>query len=207
MRSLRTITLPMQEVPDAGASELERSYARTDYGFVVEHRWQEKITNIVTLPGFLKARDELLDLFLPVYIEAIEKIFGKDYDVSRLVNHLRTDGRRFLENVSLIFCDALARDRVTGKDGKLDIDLTKRLLEEGERVGLDLKLLEGMFKDPADEKESKRTLKALLGGLVVQYFRHRDGSAVTAAEGDALVQAMWNNHRYEKAIHEQMETD
>src|SRR5271165_2138819 len=31
------------QVPEAGASELERSYQRKDYGFVVEHRWQEKI--------------------------------------------------------------------------------------------------------------------------------------------------------------------
>ena len=76
---------------------------------MVEHRWGEKITNIVTFHGFLKARDELLDLYLPVYIEAIEKVFGQDYDVSRLVNHLRTNGRRFLENVSVIFYDAAAR--------------------------------------------------------------------------------------------------
>jgi len=34
-----------EEVPDAGASELERTYERKDFGFVVEHRWKEKITN------------------------------------------------------------------------------------------------------------------------------------------------------------------
>ena len=119
------------EVPDAGASELERTYERKDYGFVVEHRWKEKITNIVTLPGFLKARDELLDLCLPVYIEAIEKIFGKDYDVSRLVNHLRVNGRRFLENVSLIVYDAVTRGRVMSEDGKLDVDSDQALVRRG----------------------------------------------------------------------------
>jgi len=40
--------------------------------------WQEKITNIVTLAGFSKARDELLDLCLTVSTEAIEKILGKE---------------------------------------------------------------------------------------------------------------------------------
>ena len=103
------------EVPDAGASELERTYERTDFGFVVEHRWREKITNIVTLPGYIKARDELLDLWLPVYTDAIEAIFGKDYDVSRLVDRIRVDGRRFLENVSVIFYDAAVRGQCRGQ--------------------------------------------------------------------------------------------
>ena len=53
------------EVPEVGASELQRVYERKDYGFVVEHRWSEKVTDIVTLPGFLEARDKLLDILLP----------------------------------------------------------------------------------------------------------------------------------------------
>ncbi len=191
-----------EQVPEAGASELERSYQRKDYGFVVEHRWQEKITNIVTLAGFLKARDELLDLCLPVYTEAIEKIFGKDYDVSRLVNHLRANGRRFLENASLILYDAAARGRVMGDDGMLDVALTKHLIEEADRCGLDRKLLE-IFELSADKKESERRLNAFLAQLVVQYFKHPDGAAVTAVEADELIQAISKNHRYEQAGREE----
>jgi hypothetical protein len=75
--SPREITLHFhvadKDVPDAGASELERRSERNDYGFVIEHRWKERITNIVTLPAFVRARDELLDLFLPLYTDAIEK--------------------------------------------------------------------------------------------------------------------------------------
>ena len=193
----------VDQVPDAGASELERTYERKDYGFCVEHRWQEKITNIVTLPGFLKARDELLDLFLPVYIEAIDKIFGNDYDVSRLVNHLRVNGRRFLENIFVIFYDAAARGRVMGEDRRLDVDLTKHLFDEADRLGLDSKLLVGMFKVPADPKESDRMASVFLGRLVVQYFRHRDGTAMTVSEADSLIQAILKSHRYEEEIQEQ----
>ncbi len=149
-----------REAPDAGASELERTYEREDYGFVIEHRWQEKITDIVTLPGFLKARDELLDLCLPICVDAIEKIFGNDYDVSRLVDHLRVNGRRFLENVSLIFYDAAARGRLVGKPGELDRAVTSHLMAEVERFGLDPKLLAVMFKVPADGKESERAWRA-----------------------------------------------
>ena len=154
-----------EEVPDAGASELERTYERKDYGFVVEHRWQEKITNIVTFPGFLKARDELLDMFLPVYIEAIEKVFGKDYDVSRLVNHIRANGRRFLENVSVIFYDAAVRGRVMGEDGKLDVDLTNHLFDEAERFGLDCQIARRNVQAcPRTKREHERTLQAFSGG-------------------------------------------
>jgi hypothetical protein len=186
-------------VPDAGASELERTYERIDYGFCVEHRWQEKITNIVTLPGFLKARDELLDLLLPAYIEAIERIFGNDYDVSRLANHLRVNGRRFLENVCLILYDALARGRVLGEDGTPDVALTKHLFDEAEHFGLDSKLFVGMM----DPKESDRMAGMFFGQLIVQYFRRHDGTAVTATEADALIQAIQRGHRYEKEIQEQ----
>ncbi len=193
-----------EEAPDAGASELERAYERFDFGFVVEHRWEEKVTNIVTLHGFLKARDELLDLFLPVYIEAIDKVFSQDYDVSRLTDHLRTDGRRLLENVTLILYDAAARGRVIGKGEDFDAELTNHLREELERFGLDVNLLQKMFAMPANEKQSMQSAKALLGRLVVQYFRHRDGTAVTAAEADALFESMTTNHRYEKEFQEQM---
>jgi hypothetical protein len=190
------------EVPDAGASELERTYERKDFGFVVEHRWREKITNIVTFAGYLRARDELLDLFLPLSTEAIEKIFGQDYDVSRLVNHIRADGRRLVENVSVIIYDAAVRRRILGEDGKLDGDLAMQMLDEAKRFGLDRELLEA-FKVPANEKEGMRNLNAFLGRLIVQYFRHRDGSEVTAAEADELIQAVSNHHRYENAIQEQ----
>ncbi len=66
------------ESPGAGASELRRSYRRSDHGFIVEHRWSEKVTNIVTLAGFLAARDKLLDLLLPFLIERIEKELGRE---------------------------------------------------------------------------------------------------------------------------------
>jgi len=189
-----------ENAPDAGASVLERSYERTDYGFLVEHRWQEKITNIVTLAGFLKARDELLDFYLPSCIDAIERVFGKDYDVSRLVSHLRVDGRRFLENVSVILYDAAAHHRVAGEDGVLDAALTEHLFAEAERFGLDRNLLVGVFSPPEQDEANARSIDAFLGRLVVQYFRHRDGTAVTQAEADALIQAIRKERRYQSAI-------
>jgi hypothetical protein len=148
----------------------------------------------VTFAGYLRARDELLDLFLPLSTEAIEKIFGQDYDVSRLVNHIRADGRRLVENVSVIIYDAAVRRRILGEDGKLDGDLAMQMLDEAKRFGLDRELLEA-FKVPENEKEGMRNLNAFLGRLIVQYFRHRDGSEVTAAEADELIQSLESSLR------------
>ncbi len=195
------------QAPDAGASELERTYARTDYGFVVEHRWHEKITDIVTLPDFIKARDELIDLLLPLFTELIENVFGKDYDVSRFVTFLRSDFRRFLENVSFILYDAAVRQRSMVKDAKFDDALINHLYAEAERLGLDRKLLAEAFKGkfPGDKKDSERTYKVFLGRVVARYFRHRNRTAVSAAEAEELIRAIVDNHRYEDAIREQSE--
>ena len=38
----------IESCPEVGASELVRSYERRDCGFVIEHRWSERLTNIVT---------------------------------------------------------------------------------------------------------------------------------------------------------------
>ena len=41
------------------AGKLERQYTRNDAVFVVEHRWRETLTDVVTLDGMRKAREEL----------------------------------------------------------------------------------------------------------------------------------------------------
>jgi hypothetical protein len=191
-------------VPEAGASELERTYETMDYGFVVEHRWREKITNIVTLAGFLKARDELLDTFLPPYTEAVEKVFGNEYDVSRAVAFLRTDVRRFLEQASLILYDAAVRGKVMDERRQLDPAMCKNLSDAAERCGIDPKWLVDAFALPANDKEKTQAEKRMCGPLVVKYFRHRDGRMLTLAEADALVHAVLVEHRYEKELEQQM---
>jgi hypothetical protein len=189
--------------PEAGTSELERAYETMDCGFVVEHRWREKITNIVTPAGFLKAYDELLDVFLPPYTEAIEKVFGNEYDVSRAVTFLRTDVRRFLEQASHILYDAAVRGKLMDERRQLDPAMCKNLFDAAERCGIDPKWLVDAFALPANDKEKTQAEKRLFGSLFVKYFRHRDGRMLTLAEADALAQAVLVEHRYDKALEEQ----
>ncbi len=174
-----------ENVPEAGASELQRTYERKDYGFVVEHRWSETITNIVTLPGFLEARGELLDLVLPLAIEFIEKEFGRTYDVSGLATYIRTDVRRFLEDGSLILYDAAVRHRLTRADNTMDPELESRLTALCKRIGFDFPDAKRAMVSNVD---SERLFKDFLRRVVMKHVRHRDGTAVTRVEVDDLIE-------------------
>ncbi len=177
-----------EKVPEVGASELQRTYERKDYGFVVEHRWSEKITNIVvTLSRFLEALDELLDQVVPLAIKSIEKEFGQTYDVSGLATYIRTDVRRFLEDGSLILYDAAVHHRIFREDGTMDPELEGRLAALCKRIGFDL-LDAKKAMVSSEDKDTEHLTKDFLRRVVMKYLRHRDGTALPQAEADALIE-------------------
>ncbi len=167
-----------------GASELERNYERRDYGFVVAHRWSEKITDVVTLPGFLKARDKLLDILLPFTIQFIEKEFGPRYDLSGLAAFIRTDVRRALEEASLLLYDAGVRRRILRDDETMDPELAGALVALSRHIGFDP--LDAKGKLVAGEEAQRRT-EELLRRVVMQHVRHRDGSNLERPEVETLI--------------------
>jgi hypothetical protein len=77
-------------------SRLERQYARTDFVFVIEHRWKETLTDSITYEGMKKARQELADLLIELLSEAVREGVGPDYDISGLEQWLRREGREWL---------------------------------------------------------------------------------------------------------------
>src|SRR5262249_28092363 len=152
-----------------GASELVRTYERRDCGFVVEHRYRERLTNIVTRAGFLEARDEFLDLALPLVAKGIEQVYGGEFDVSGLVRYVRTAGRRFLEQAAEAFYDA-------GVAHEPEQEVGVRLATVARRFGLDLfdatgSLLQSQDTDPR--------LEAFFRHRVLLGVRHRDGRRLT----------------------------
>jgi hypothetical protein len=175
-----------ERAPEVGASELRRSYEQKDYGFLVDHRWSERITNIVTLPDFLAARDELLNLALPSAIDFFQKEYGQSYDLSRLFAFIRSDGRRFLEEGSvLLYDDAVRHRQIWGEPP--DPELVIRLAEQVKRlIGLDLFDQKG---NVVSEGEVWRRLDAFPREFLIRHVRHRDGTALTRAEADALIQS------------------
>jgi hypothetical protein len=167
----------LEKSPEIGASELTRSYDRADYGLVVEHRWREKLTNIVTLSGFLKARDEFLDLAMPLAEKAIEQVYGGKYDVKRLVLEVRSQGRQFLEQAAIVVYDNLSRNLP-------DAEQYSRLAAVAKPFGLDLFDAKGGL---VESDEGGKRFQSFLRGLIRRSVRHRDGGALTAAEIQSII--------------------
>jgi hypothetical protein len=163
--------------PEVGASELVRTYERKECGFVLEYCWSERLTNIVTRAGFFKARDEFLDLALPLAVKGIEQVYGNEFDVSGLVSYVRAEGRRLLEQAAEALYDA-------GVAHEPERGIAIRLATVARRFGLDLfdangELLESQDSDPRFE--------AFLRHRILLGVRHRDGSRLTEAEFRSLV--------------------
>ena len=161
----------------AGASELVRAYERDDLGFVVEHRWRETLTNIVTPLGFLKARDEFLDRAFPILLKGIDQVYGSTFDVKGLTRYIREDGRRFLEEASIVYYELAAQHKKEEAQALAFAELAKRF-------GLDL--FDAAGKLVASEHFNERMLEFLRHRIVLG-IRHRDGSRLTAAEIQSVI--------------------
>ncbi len=172
------------EFPKAGTSELLRTYERKDYGFVVEHRWSEKVTDIVTLPGFLEARDKLLDILLPMALRFIEEEFGPGYDLSGLSTFIRRDVRRAVEEASLLLYDAGVRRRLGRDDQTMDPELVVKLAALSKRIGFDP--LDANGKLISDQAAARR-IDEFLRRVILEHVRHRDGSPLERSEADAVI--------------------
>ena len=165
------------ECPSVGASELVRSYEREDFGFVIEHRWRETLTNIVTPVKFLKARDEFLDRALPILVRGIEQVYGKTFDVQGLTKYVREDGRRFLEDASIVCYQVVALHQKAEEEALALAELAKQF-------GLDL--LDPAGKLVTSEQVDKRLLEFLRHRIALG-IRHRDGSRLTEAEIQSIL--------------------
>jgi hypothetical protein len=174
------------ENPQAGASELKRSYERIDRVFVVEHRWSERVTDVVTLPGFLEARDKMLDILLPLGLRLLGEEFGPDYDLSGLSEFVRKDVRRALEEAAVLIYDDGVRRRLRRGDA-IDPELADRLVALSRRIGFDP--LDANGKMLANEAFDRR-FEESFSRVILQHVRRRDGSALERSEWDALF-ARW----------------
>lgn len=178
----------LDEARNAGASELVRSYDCVDYGFVREHRWRETLTNIVTHDKFLKARDEFVNLALPLAIQGIEQVYGESFDVTGLTQNLRKEGRRFAEQAALAFYDTAARHMTDDEQSRLYAELVRGF-------GLDLFDAAG---SPVAGEEFRMRIKTFFRHRIALGMRHRDGSRLTETEIQAVLD-LGNNSPFSQA--------
>jgi hypothetical protein len=151
------------DLPDG---KLVREATRKDYVFVVEHRWRETLTDVVTQDDMRKARVELADLLLGVAADTFDEVVGKDYDGTALFKLLGSVGRPGLADATdfaFLYC-------ATHKGPAAQAGLADGLAEVCARHGLVLKA-QGRF---LDDRAMEKTVDDFVIGLIVANVRRKD---------------------------------
>lgn len=165
--------------PDVGASELTRSYERKDLGFLVEHRWVERITNIVTRDSFLNSRNEFLEIALPLFCEGIERVYGERYDVSAAVIDVRTRGRRLLDDAACAYFEALSNH-----EGEHEMGV--RFAGVFQRLGVEMFDAKGAV---ASMEEATRRIQQFAHDAIVKDVKRRDSRPLSEDEIKAILES------------------
>lgn len=164
--------------PEVGSSELIRAYERVDYGLIVAHRWRESITNIVTRDDFQKARDQFITRGVPMFREAIEEVFGREYDVSALSEEIQRRAKPLLTDFLDIYFDMAANP-------KADPDaLRPRFAAALRRAGVEIP--EGAEKAAAPTMISE-VAQAHIKAMILRDVKRRDGQPMTEADVQAIL--------------------
>jgi hypothetical protein len=159
-------------------SKLVRGYTRSDYVFVVEHRWRETLTDVVTLEDMRRAREELADFVIDVLSDAFDEAVGKDYDAGNLFGRLRGEGKTWLAELT----DFLFASCAAHKGGGADAALLDGLADICARHGLVFKK-EGKF---LDDEAAGRALDEFAIGQITRGVRSKASGKPVDRETAAL---------------------
>lgn len=171
------------EHPDLGAGEMTHDYRRRDFGPFVEHRWSETLTNGVTRESFEKDRDALVELGMPMLTEGVNRVYGRDFDVSAAVAELDRRGRPLFRDLADVWYDFVLAAATGGP--KPEDDLSWRgVVAALERAGVDMRAADGGV---VDSPEADRRVRAFLADRIAATFRRKDGSPPTPDDVRAIL--------------------
>lgn len=88
---------------------LKRQYERTDYVLVVEHRWRETLTDVVSLDDMHQARHELAELVIPLAEKILQRAYGDEHDVQPLVDWMHQEARPLFYELTDAYFDLATR--------------------------------------------------------------------------------------------------
>lgn len=180
-----------QSIPDhfrfggADASKvgrLERSVSVNHLGLVTEYVWQETLTDAVSLADMQSARQETIDHVVGL-VEATLDRGATKYDVSGLIEWLRTDAAAWFDESHALIVEAAIRRELHGEDdGKR---LVTRLRANSAKYGLELpvsneELIEG--------SEVDETVTGFLIAKVRETVRTSAGEPIDEQEALAILQ-------------------
>jgi hypothetical protein len=160
--------------------ELVLDYDRNDLGLVVEHEWQETLTEIVSVHGVHAAREEIVDRVIPFMEELLARLLGDEYDTSALAEWGRETGRAwFYDYTDLLFANHAFADMNEEEE-------TRALAPVWARHGFVITDDSGRSIESA---EYNARFTAFAAKLMREKIRRRDGRPVDQAKLDEL--ALW----------------
>ncbi|REK17191.1 MAG: hypothetical protein DWQ37_06900 [Planctomycetota bacterium] len=159
------------KLPDA---ELRVDYEREDLVLVVEHRWQETLSDIVTLDDMRAAREQLAEVMIPLARKTFQDALGDEYDVTLLVQWIENTGKPWLFELSDVIFENAARHEMPNWDE--NERFRTAVLEVCARYGLELRDDSGQ---PLEDEALRRTMQTYVRDVLAKGIRRRDGEPVS----------------------------
>jgi hypothetical protein len=174
------------------SSHFERQFERRDYGLVIEYSWQEKLTDVVTLNDFRKARQELIDLLCEVAEATLADSLGEEHDTKKLTDWLRNEGAAFAIDATDVLYD-LASSKVRPiSDDAAGEAFKQRIIQLSREHGF-----EEMF-DESGKFQDKAVLK-MANELIETTVSRRDGKPRDDGVVKGIIGAAGLSNEYNKS--------
>ena len=189
-------------------SRLEHSLNIYDYGLVKEYIWVEQITNVVKLEQLPTLRRETIQLIATILEEGLSSSLGPDYDISKLIAWIKTDGEQLLEEFTLLSLSReetqLSEEEYNRKlaailskydwteisDEGFDAFLRHRLktgIVRKDKNPIEEKLLDAILKEPKTKDESMETDNPYYEAILNAYFKHSHDSERNVSRLETLL--------------------
>lgn len=160
------------------ASRLERKVVRNDWVFVVEHRWEETLTDIVALDEIPGIQRELLDLWVPLIEETLHDALGGQVDAAPLAAWLRNEGREWCSELVAAYVETGARGELGGREQPGEPSpVVRRFAAVCRRHGL-------------EDVEKQDAVHAFVEKKLVELVRFKDGTPLDEVRRHAILVAL-----------------
>ncbi|MFN0056305.1 MAG: hypothetical protein ACKV0T_29515 [Planctomycetales bacterium] len=155
---------------------------RLDFVFVTEHRWNETLTDSVSLPDLKRACEELSELAVELATTVLKEDLEEACDISSLADWGRSDGKAWLTAAALEFYASGARRELNDADR-----MSRRFADLCLPFGL---VLTDPGGNPLALEEWTQAVRDFLRQLLQKHVRRPDGRPLPAEELDRILSAL-----------------
>jgi hypothetical protein len=160
-------------------------YEQEEHVLVVDYRWRETLTDIVTLEDMRRSRRQFLEIVLPLVERCLETALGSQYEVDGLAEWFRTTGSEWFVELTDSFFEAGTRGQLPPSDA-----WKQTMADVCGRYGLNLRDAGGQL---LDEERARDAVAQFASEILQQKLKRRDGAAVPQQVIDDLLE--WVNLR------------